>query len=337
MANINDVANAAGVSKSTVSNVFNGRSNVSDQVKKRVLGVAKDLGYYPNRLASALTTKRTKLVGLFIDNNDSFRHMDKKLIEGVARKLNESDQHLTLYLTPLTKGDAGDNLNRKLITEPIDGAIIIGPMLEDVRISELIELDKKLVVVGHAPTAKGKLNSVDVDNVAIAYGVAMTLYELGHKKVALINSEANMTITTDRLKGYLKAQKEADQEYDPELTVYCDGSEQQAYELSGRLLEDDEITAVITCSDQVAAGLYRKASELGRHIPDDLSVFALGGRDKSLKPTLSTVHVDYSYLGQAAVDLLASDEVGAERMLDAYEMMISASISKNTKVGFTNQ
>ncbi|MCG8540479.1 MAG: LacI family transcriptional regulator [Clostridia bacterium] len=328
MANINDVAKKAGVSKSTVSNVFNGKKNVSDEIRQKVLKIADDIGYYPNKLASALTTKRTGLTGLFIDNNSKFRYMDYKLIEGVSRELKKSNKHIILYLQAGKSDDDNQiDINNKLISEPIDDAIIVAPMVKDIRINELIDMRKSIVIIGQAPNnSLPKVKCLDVDNIKISYEVTKYLLELGHRKITLINSDPNMTISIDRMKGYLAALKEYNVEFNPEYTFNSDNTEAMGEQLGSRIFKSLDMTAVITSSDEIASGLYNEAKKAGISIPDDISIFALGGTDKKLNPSLCTVYVDYEMLGREAVALLSNKEVIDNQVIDSYKLLISDSI-----------
>lgn len=328
MANINDVARKAGVSKSTVSNVFNGKKNVSDEIKQKVLKIADEMGYYPNKLASALTTKRTELTGLFIDNNSKFRHMDYKLIEGVSRELNKTNKHMILYLQAGKNSEKNEmDINNKLIAEPIDDAIIVAPMVKDIRINELIDMKKSIVIIGQAPNnSLPKVKCLDVDNIRMSYEVTKHILELGHRKIVLINSDPNMTISIDRMKGYIKALKEYDIEFNPEYTFNSDNTEKMGQQLGNRIFNSLDMTAVITSSDEVASGLYIEANKMGISIPNDVSIFALGGTDKKLKPSLCTVYVDYEKLGREAVALLSNHEVVTNKVINSYNLLILDSI-----------
>lgn len=325
--NINDVARLAKVSKATVSNVFNEKSNVSGEVRRRVLRVADEIGYYPNKIASALTTKKTGLVGLFLDTDSTFREMDKQLIEGISLELNKLQRHVILYLE--SKYDESfdhQDINKKIITEPIDDAIIVAPMIQDIRIEELISLKKNIILIGKAASSLVDVRSVDVDNIKITYQVTKMVIDKGHKKIALINSGSNLTVSIDRMKGYLKAIQEVGIDYNPEITFNSNNTEDMGYELAKRILQSTEATVIICSSDLVASGVYKATRELGLSIPDDISVIALGGMDRQLFPALSTVYVDYEELGKKAVKLLTSEESGVNKVIDSYEIIMLDSV-----------
>lgn len=328
MANINDVASLAKVSKSTVSNVFNNKKRVSDEVRARVLEAADNLGYYPNKLASALTTKTTGLVGIFLDNNKEYREMDIELIESISLELIKANMHPVVYLKQETDEVSGENLVKKLGTEPIDAAIIVGPAIEDIRINNLVNLHKKTVIIGHVFSDIPLSSSVDVDNVNLTREMTERLINMGHRHIGLINSAATMTVSFDRMKGYIEALGHADIPFEATYVYHYEESDQDGKQLCHRLLKLDDITAVICASDLLAKSLYSVAEEIGRKIPDDLSVASLGGVDVMLEPELCTVAVDYRRLGQQAASMIVQERFGEKIIMDAYKMVDGGSVKK---------
>lgn len=328
MANINDVAAKANVSKSTVSNVFNNKKKVSEEVRLRVLDVADELGYFPNKLASALTTKKTGLVGVFIDNSEQFREMDFRLIESITLELLKVKKHPVIYMKHQEGQRGTDEMIKKLGTEPIDEAIIIAPTVDDIRISKLVDLSVKPVIIGKVYSDMGKFNCVDVDNIRMTQEVTELLIKHGHAKIGFINSEANLTISFDRLKGYTEGLKTKNIQFDPSLVYYDDNSGDHGLLISERMLQNNDLTAIICASDFIAESVYKVAKGLKLSIPDELSVIALGGKDVKLTPKLSRVQVDYTHLGQEAVKLVNTDVDGVLRIIDGYKIVTKNSISE---------
>ncbi len=329
MSTILDVSKKAGVSKSTVSNVFNKKKYVSDEVREKVLQAAKELNYYPNKLALGLANNKTNMIGLFLENFGEFRNMHHKIIEGIAIKLNEYNYNVILYLDSVD-GDVSPGM--KLRAEPIDGAIILDPAIEDSRIKELVSSETPIVLVGRAPHDYSNLCSLDVNNVEIAYQATKLLIEHGHRKIVLINSASNLTITADRLKGYVKAHFEAGIEFEPSLVYNCNNTKSKGRELAKRVLESNLATAIITESDVVASGVYEEAKMQGIKIPSDLSVFALGGTDETLTPEVGKVIVDYKKMGEDAVKkiikIINKEPFESNTELEAYRMVKAKSVAR---------
>lgn len=293
-----DVAKKAGVSKATVSNVFNNKPNVSEEVIEKVLKAAEELMYSPNKLAAGLTTKRTGIVGLFLEDVKSFRQIEYHLIEGVVLGLNKYEYKVLIY-------KALDNIIL-LNSEPIDGAIIQAPLIEDIRIKDLVNCCVPICLIGQAPAGYRDIYSVDVDNVDMTYNIVKLLIEMGHDNIGFINSQSNMTITIDRLKGYLKALNEYGIEFNPAYVYNCNNTEEMGERLAHNILNFESVTAIVVESDEVAKGAYKAIKDKGLKIPEDISVFALGGKDRELDPRVSTVDVDYRLLGRTAASDIAS-------------------------------
>lgn len=298
-----DVSKKAGVSKSTVSNVFNNKKNVSEEIKQRVFKIAKELDYYPNKVASSLANKKTYMIGLFLENLGEFRNMHHQIIEGVAMKLNKFNYNVILYFD---NGNENITKGTMLRTEPIDGAIILDPAIEDFRIKDFVSSGTPIVLVGKAPRSYENLCGLDVDNVQISYEATKMLIENGHKKIAMINSKPNLTITADRLKGYIKALQEYEIDFEPSYIYNCNNTKQKGEQLAGCILDYQQVTAIITESDVVAHGVYEEAKTRGISIPGDISVFALGGMDHILEPEVSRVLVDYKKLGEVAAEQITT-------------------------------
>lgn len=327
MSTISDVSKRAGVSKSTVSNVFNNKKYVSEKVREKVLRAAKELNYYPNKRALSLANNKTNMIGLFLENFGEFRNMHRQIVEGIAIKLNEENYNLILYLDSVGK-DVPPGM--RLRAEPIDGAIILDPAILDSRIRELVSSGTPIVLVGRAPQEYNNLCSLDVNNVEIAYQATKLLLEHGHEKIAMINSASNLTITADRLKGYVKAHTEAGIEFEPSLVYNCNNTKDKGRELAKRVMDTRSATAIITESDVVAAGVYEEAKVQGIQIPQDLSVFALGGTDESLTPEVGKVVVDYKKIGTHAAEkifkIINQEAFESNTELEAYQMIKAKSV-----------
>ncbi|WP_304943228.1 LacI family DNA-binding transcriptional regulator [Vallitalea guaymasensis] len=329
MSTINDVSKLAGVSKSTVSNVFNNTKYVSEEITDRVLKAAQELNYYPNKLATGLANKKTYMIGLFLENLGEFRSMHHQIIEGVAMKLNEFNYNVILYIDrdneKIPKG-------AKLRIEPIDGAIILDPEIEDIRIKDFVSSGTPIVLVGKAPKSYENLSSLDVDNIEIAYSATKMLIKNGHEKIAFINSKPNLTITSDRLKGYIKALSENQIDFEPSYIYNCDNTIIKAKKLAGSILEKGEFSAIITESDVVALGVYEEAKAKGINIPGDISVFALGGMDYFLTPEVSRVVVDYKKLGEAAAKqitmIIDNNQQSSNLILNEYKIIKTGSVGQ---------
>ncbi|MCG8499157.1 MAG: LacI family transcriptional regulator [Firmicutes bacterium] len=307
MATINDIAKAAGVSKATVSNVFTKKKPVGQEIKQRVLEVCKELNYYPNRMASSLVTKRTNIIGLLLENSkEKFKHFYGDLINGVMTSAAKCGYKVLLDACT----DDYEQVHTTLIarSDPIDGSIIHAPIIEDDRILEMIDKHIPFVLIGRPSDEIDEgIFYIDVNNVDLACKTTTHLLQLGHREIGFLNSRPNMTITFDRLKGYIEALGAYGIPFNPSLVYNSDNTAATGKVTCSELLKNNpQVTAMITCSDDVAVGVYDVLEKKGYRIPDDISVIALGGDDYSgmLEPRLTTVLIDYRKMGKLAVELL---------------------------------
>lgn len=306
MPTISDIAKAAGVSKATVSNVFTSNKFVSSELKQRVLMASEELNYHPNHVASSLATKKTNVIGLLLGSDyDGVKKFFGELIGGVTIAAAEAGYRVLLDI-----GGAGkEQTYRNLISraDPFDGSIVLAPVLEDIRIKDMLSHATPFVIVGRPGDDNPDVMSVDVDNENLVYGMVVHLVELGHKKIGFLNSGKDMTISFDRLKGYVNAMIK--NRADVDISLICNIEETKKPDLSfyvNYLQSKKELSAIITSSDEIAFMVYEAMKHLGLDVPKDISVVALGGEDyiERLNPRVTTVAIDYGVMGRKAVQML---------------------------------
>lgn len=310
MATIEDVARKAGVSKSTVSNVFSRKRPISKEVSERVLEAARALGYKPNYWARSLANRTTRIIGLNMPGERvKFSLFHLSLLNGVLDECNKNGYRLLVNALP------GAYLNEvpNLSSEPVDGDILLDPVEGDPRIADRLRHNAPVVVIGRPPGEfESKVSYVDNDNVAVGEQVTRYLLGLGHRNILFLNASDGKTVSADRALGYRKALEAAELPVDPQLQVWKHPaltSSAYGYESARKMLEKrPDITAVIADSDKVALGVYKAAAEAGIAIPDRLSVIAFGGETlhaPDFQPMLSGVNLFAEQLGrEAAVQLL---------------------------------
>ena len=323
MPTIKDIAKAAGVSKATVSNVFNNKSCVKSTTRERVLAEAERIGFHPSHLAKSLATKRTNIAGYFLETHkeELVRKTDADMLLPILSELKRYGIKLLCYYESWNTPVAFD-------AEPIDFAFIFAPVIDDKRLEGAGELHhKKLIVIGRPSIQNDFIRWVDVNTEEMTRKVTQQLIELGHQHILFINSEAHITISQDRTQGYQAALAEANIAFDDRLVIYAGlTAEAGCRSICDVLSQEIQFDAVIASSDEVASGVYEALREAQLLIPEDVSVYALGGDDYNLFPKLCNVATDYWALGKEAVRLAISDSCENHTILDAYSMVHGASI-----------
>ncbi|PAD75426.1 LacI family transcriptional regulator [Paenibacillus campinasensis] len=320
MANMGDVAKDAGVSKSTVSNVFSGKRSISEAVRQRVLESANRLNYRPNYFARSMVTKETRIIGLVMDSRKvKFNQYNLSFINGVLRECSSQGYRLLIDTLP----SSFRNKVTQMTSEPVDGEIILDPLTVDERVEERVKSGRLMTIIGKPPRKyEAALPYVNNDNVQAAETATSYLLELGHRNILMINAVKKHTVSQDRKAGFMLSYSKRGLSPDEELIVYRDDAVSSAefgYRTVMKWMEKfPDITAVIADTDQIALGVYRAAMELGLSIPDDLSVIAFNNDTVypgEFHPPLTSVELNGEILGQEAAKLLIEQLVAKNKLV----------------------
>ena len=334
-----DVAERAGVSRTTVSFVLNEVEGmrISQETRQRVLDAAQELGYVPNAVAQALASRRTRIIGLVFSR--SYHHLtsDDFILQIVDGLLDVVRQHdIRLLLDSVENWDQEDAYLNLVRAKRIDGVILSLPRSDDIELHVLAEEGFPVVLIGRLPGVD--ICSVDVDNRAAARVAVEHLLSLGHTRIGCItNGDPSFIAASDRLLGYQEALATADIPYDETLVRYGNYSPESGFEAMNGLLQGAVLpTAVFVASDVVAFGAMAAIHEHKLKIPDDIAV--IGFDDVPLSrffyPPLTTIHLPAAELGRKAGELLFDlilhqVEPGRQVLLET-ELAVRASSVKKT-------
>ncbi|MDE6505330.1 MAG: LacI family transcriptional regulator [Clostridia bacterium] len=298
---ITDVAEKAGVAKSTVSNVLTGRKFVSDELKAKVMDACKELDFHPNFYASGLSSHKSNIIALLLESNEDVeRPFYRELIVACLKEASKLGYSLLIYY---------NSDNEKLLNTlrqgmaPIDGAIIMSPCVDDKRLTQIQSDCIDCVIIGR-PDGEIDFNYVDIDNIKLVKDVCSQLISLYGKDVYLINSDYSLTISRDRAKSFKDICAEYSIDFGKHMFESKLSCEADGYEISCKVIKKNSV--FITANGFLAAGVYRAAAEKGLKIGEDVAVFALGRSQQhgSFKPQLSYAEQDYGVIGSKAVELL---------------------------------
>jgi DNA-binding LacI/PurR family transcriptional regulator len=303
MATINDVAEYAKVSKSTVSNVVGKRKYVTEELVRRVLSACEELNYVPNFTATTLVTKKTGILGLFLGTEERYDEFYDNLIKGVLLQAKEYNYKLLIYYS-VDK----DKMISSLTTykEPIDGAILLKPLVHDFRIDFMTKDKVPFVLIGNFDGSEN-IYRVDVDNFKLSYDITQKLIDLGHKKFLFFTVDPRFTISSDRIMGFRKAMEQNNISTRNNKIIMTDHYGKDAVDfLANNTDEYPKGTAIIVPSDIVGKMIYDYFEKSEYSVGVDISVAALGGHAfaYNLNPQLTTVRVDYERIGKECVNLL---------------------------------
>lgn len=293
---LEDVAAAVGLSTASVSLVLRGAPGPSAATRERVLEAATRLGYRPDRAASLLARRRSRLIGVLLDVRSTFH---AQLVEDLHETV---ERHgYDLVLSTITRSRSEQRAVETLLDSRCEALVLLGA---DAPAGRLAALDRQVpvVVIGRRVRTPG----VDVVRVADDVGVGQAvahLIELGHRDIAYLDGGRGM-IAADRRRGYLRAMRQAG--LGDHVRVIAGEKDEAAGMRAARELLDDGTalpTAVVAFNDRSAVGMLDVFSRGGVHVPGEVSV--VGYDDDQLARlahvALSTVGQDSQRLTQHAV------------------------------------
>ncbi|MDF3139885.1 MULTISPECIES: LacI family DNA-binding transcriptional regulator [unclassified Streptomyces] len=305
---IKDVAEAAGVSVTTVSHILNEAEGkrINPETRQRVLETAQRLGYAPNGLARGLRLKRSSTVG-FVSDRIATTPFAGQIILGAQE---EAAKHDLLLLLLNTGGDP--ELERKeielLLQRQVDGVLYASMYHRVVEVPE--QLRSVPTVLLDARADDPAVPSVVPDEVQGGYTAVHELLRHGHRRIGFLNNVDNIPATHGRLAGYRQALAEAGVAFDPGLVVTETSDAAGGYRAALGLLQAAERPTALFCfTDRMAMGAYHAAAQLGLSIPADLSVIGFDNQElicDGMFPGLTTVALPHYEMGaRAVVQLLA--------------------------------
>ncbi|MCC7362619.1 MAG: LacI family DNA-binding transcriptional regulator [Anaerolineales bacterium] len=329
-----EVAERAGVSRTTVSFVLNNVPGIriSDETRRAVLAAARDLDYHPDISARRLLSGRTQVVGFVLRQNPDQAFADRfvpTVLEGFSQAA--SAQNYKILFETIAPTAASGSYSHLLRERHVDGIVLSGPRSDDNDLLELHRSGAPVVLLGQLPGSH--IHGVDVNNRGGAMLATQHLLERGHTRLALItNADPVYTAAADRLDGYRQALEAAGLAYNPELVRYGNFTPQSGAEAMAQLLAlPQPPTAVFVASDTVAFGALHAARRAGLRLPDDLAL--VGFDDVSLSefldPPLTTVRLPAYGLGYAAAEMLhrliTGDEIRVSPLILDTELIVRES------------
>lgn len=303
-----DVAQEAGVSRTTVSFVLNNTPGkaISEETRRRVLDAAERLGYIPNEHARRLALSRKRAIGLFIGHSQ-YVYTDafiSRVVEGMAQAMNRRRVQLIIHPVSLTE-NSYMHLARR---DQVEGIIFINTHDDDPAIAEVIEAGFPAVTLD--PLDGREIDQVFVDNATATEDVVRYLLELNHRDIAMITHASTVySASRIRLDAFTRVCREAGVEPREEWLQYGDFSEHSGYLAMQEILQHRPLpTAVFAGNDVIGYGAMRAINDAGLRIPEDISLCGFDDDylSRYLNPPLTTMALPAAGMGSAAVSLLMS-------------------------------
>ena len=305
--NISEIAQKAGVSKATVSNVINGKlSKVSDETKEKIESIIRETGYKPNVMARSLVKKESRLIGVvvpYLGKDETFfaNPYNAHIIAALERYIRKNDYYLMLRCV----GDPRE-IVPLLSSWNVDGAFFLGIYRDEVPEIKS-QIDMPIVFLDtYAPGEE--IVNIGIEDYRGGYLSARYLIGKGHTKLALVTPDISSEgVIKERYKGFSDACKEAGVPFKKGNIYYTESTYASAVQVGQDIaFGQGEYTAVACMSDIVAFGVIEGLKQCGLRVPYDMSVIGFDNLPdcEFMSPKLTSVAQDFEWKAKKASDYL---------------------------------
>ncbi|TWU01357.1 LacI family DNA-binding transcriptional regulator [Neorhodopirellula pilleata] len=299
---LKNVAEAAGVSVSVASRVLNGKAKtyrISDATETQVRKVAQSMAFQPSQVARSLRTKRSGLIGVVVPD------LSNPFFAAIAREVTlaaETDGYSVIVADSRETTERERKLIGELTARQIEGLVVCPVGIDSGHLIEVHQSKLPIVLVDRT-FLNCDLMQVTSDHRVGAYHAAALLLAQGHRTIGVLQGLPGTLPNEERLAGLQTAFAEAEVVFDPTLVRGDNFTERSGYESTSDLLKSrPDITALFALSTPNAMGALRAATEIGRRVPDELSIVTFDDSPFAdlMQVPLSTVCQDVSKLGVSA-------------------------------------
>lgn len=344
MITVKEIAKMCDVSPSTVSNILNGKPNVSEKTRQRVWDAVKETGYQPNYYAANMRKQSTRTIAILAEDLGQFS--TPPILEAAMASCEEHEYRTVIMNLRLYDKwrDTWYNDEKKLQS-------VLTPALNEIR---SIKVDGLLYIAGHgrplkclpddfslptviayATSENNRFPSIILDDEKGGYDMIKYLTSMGHRRIGIIAGAADNMHAKERLLGCQRALFEESIPYNPEWTVYGDWERQSGYECAQKLAQHN-LTAIWCMNDLMAGGAYDYAREKGIVVGKDLSIAGYDDRQVAqyLYPGLTTNELPLKEVGIACANKLIKmlqdedEEISKEPIRVDGKMIIRGSVAK---------
>ncbi len=308
---LKEIAEALGISITTVSKALKNYPDVSEKTRKAVLALAEELNYTPNSFAVNLRTKESKTIGLIIP--EVVHHFFSNVINGIIAEAEKNG-----YLVIILQSNESLELEKKqvalLVNKRVDGIImsLSNESNNDFHIKEILRKEIPFVqfdkISKLIPSSKVIINDQKAAMEAVQH-----LIDKGCEKIAHIRGPENPQNAIDRFIGYKKALEKNGIPYDSKLVYSCKNvTFEEGIEFAKQIVDEHpDVDGIFVITDLVAVGVLAYFNEKGIQVPNQIAVVGFSNwfMSQVITPKLSTVDQPSYEMGVAAFSLLLEEMI----------------------------
>lgn len=324
MTTLKEIAEKCSVSIATVSNILNGKSNVSEATRLRILEVIRESDYKPNYMARGLRATKTRTIGILIDDLTEFS--SPRIVEGIMEELDSKNyrgilENLRFYSKYGIEWQKNEKYQKDLssaidyfLSIRVDGIIYVSGHSRKINcIPDAIKELNFPFVIAYAFSEDKNYPGIIFDDSKAAEFIAEHLMQKNHKNIALIMGKKNNIHTENRLKGFRKAVENNALSVNENLLYYGDWTFDSGYTSCKNLLASkEEFSAIFCFNDLMAAGAYKALEEAKKKVGKDIDVIGFDNREfaEFLTPPLTTMEIPLIDIGTKASQVVLSQIEG---------------------------
>jgi LacI family transcriptional regulator len=327
--NLQAVADAAGVHRSTASRALNpaARHLVAGDVALRIVETARRLGYRRDGLAASLRTGRTRLVGVVLP--DISNPVFGPILRGVESGLAAAG-YSALLANAGPGGEDGLRLIEELMERRVDGLILATARHDDPVLAACLDAGTPTVLVNRAD-ARGRASAVVSDDHAGMVLAVAHLVGLGHRRIGHLGGPQDVSTGALRRAGFIAALRALGLESENACVAAIAYTREAGQAAAEDLLARFDVSAIAAANDLLALGAYRACAARGLRVPQDVSI--VGHNDMPLvdmvDPPLTTIRISHVAMGEEAARLLVREietpGLSPERIVTPPELVVRGS------------
>ena len=307
---LKEIAEQAGVSIMTVSNVLNGKSSrTSEATRQKVLEIAKKNKYEPNFQAKSLASKTSKIIAVIlysINGDDPFQSPYNAIALGVITKYAQENGYYLMIRVIKNLDEIAGLLKRW----NVDGALMMGIYSRDLPVITT-EVSTPMVFTDtysdSCSEKEYKFTNVGIDDYMGGYIAGSHLVSMGHSNIAFVGMDIKLNISSyQRFLGFRDSLSAHNILFNPDNFYTADVSYKDGSEVGRRIARNSGITAIFAATDVIAIGIMSGLRSSGKNIPDDISIVGFDGLDIGTYayPPLTTIRQDISQKMSIAMSYL---------------------------------
>lgn len=307
---IADIAEALGVSKTTVSRAISGKGRIGNVTRERVMHYIAEHNYKPNVIAQGLAKCRTYNIGVVMPGD--YCLVDLPFFQNCVAGLHEIAAPLgyDILLTVCNNIDMS-HLERIVSNHKVDGVILMRTMVEDKAVQLLSEKEIPFVVIGSSNYEH--VIQVDQNHKEGCKELTSALLMNQMKRIALIGGNMNHVVTQNRLEGYKEAFLELDVPFSQEL-IYMDQENAAMIEKSVDDILEKNVDCIACMDDGICSAVLIKLRKEGISVPEQIRVASYFNSMilENHVPTITSLSFDDRELGRVACQTLVDVIDGKE-------------------------